>query len=270
MVYQNKIVLAVKARGKVLRERDGVVTLPFGEEYSLLIKNLHSVRIQVKASIDGDDVTEDTRLIIDPNSEMELERFIRNGNMKAGNRFRFIERSAAVEAHRGIKADDGIVRVETWVEHVQQFVNVPLVTYYPDYRPWPYWPHDRRRQPRHYGSNDFLRSSSLTSSASGNQINYTATSSSAPAAFNCNVNNLSEVGVTVPGSVSHQQFHTVMNFPVEPTSNVIVLQLRGTVGTVQVQEPLTVKAKTLCVTCGRSNKQTSKYCAQCGTALELI
>ena len=91
-------------------------------EYSLLIKNLKSLRVQVKVSIDGTDATEGTSLIINPNSEIELERFIRAGNLEHGNRFKFIERSAAVEDHRGIRPDDGVVRIEYWTETPQPVI----------------------------------------------------------------------------------------------------------------------------------------------------
>ena len=100
-VFQDKIVTAIKVGGKVLRENGDTVTLPFGGEYSILVKNLNSVRTQVTISVDGTDAA--GKLVIGPNSSMELERFIRNGNLATGNRFKFIERTAEVEAHRGIK-----------------------------------------------------------------------------------------------------------------------------------------------------------------------
>ena len=44
MMYNNKLVAAIKSNGKVLREFGEEVYIPFGSEYSILIKNLHSVR----------------------------------------------------------------------------------------------------------------------------------------------------------------------------------------------------------------------------------
>jgi len=79
-----------------------------------------------------------------------------------------------------------------------------------------------------------------------------------------------EAGITVAGSASSQQFRNVAGFPVEATSTVIVLQLRGEVGGKLVAAPVTVDTKPLCSTCGKKNKPTSKFCAECGTALELI
>src|SRR6185503_8982520 len=100
----------------ILRESDSSVSLPFGCEYSILVKNLNSVRAQIAVSIDGKDAV--GRMVIAPNSSIELERFVQNGNLEAGNRFRFIERTAGIEKHRGIGADDGLIRIEGWREKV--------------------------------------------------------------------------------------------------------------------------------------------------------
>lgn len=40
MVYSNQLVAAVKCKGKIMREKKGNIFLPFGSEYSILIKNL--------------------------------------------------------------------------------------------------------------------------------------------------------------------------------------------------------------------------------------
>ena len=81
MMYHQKLVACVKVDGKILRESGDSVSIPFGSEYSILLKNLNTVRVQVKVSIDGTEATEGTWLVIQPNSSVELERFIRNGNM---------------------------------------------------------------------------------------------------------------------------------------------------------------------------------------------
>src|SRR5215469_11750314 len=106
MMYSNNFAVAIKVNGKVLRESGDSVSLPFGCEYSVFIKNLHSVRGQIQVTIDGEDVA--GKIIIRPNSSLELERFTRNGNLESGNRFRFIERTESVEAHRGVRIDDGL------------------------------------------------------------------------------------------------------------------------------------------------------------------
>ena len=95
-MYQNKLAVAIKSSGKVLREFEDNVYLPFSTEYSIFIKNKNSVRASVKIEIDGVDVTQGVSLVVNPNDEIELERFIKNGNLNSGNRFKFIERTSAI------------------------------------------------------------------------------------------------------------------------------------------------------------------------------
>ena len=56
MVYKKELVVAVKIGGKILREIDDVIQMPFNSEYSLLIKNLGVSRAVINISVDGADV----------------------------------------------------------------------------------------------------------------------------------------------------------------------------------------------------------------------
>jgi ribosomal protein L32 len=124
MMYQNGLVAVIKVNGKVLRESKEKVYIPFGSEYSILIKNLKSQQVRVYVSIDGTDAF-GTQIVIDPNSEVELKRFIKNDNYNAGNKFKFIERTEAIEEYRGIKVDDSLIRIEYWTEKIQPVVDIP-------------------------------------------------------------------------------------------------------------------------------------------------
>lgn len=115
-MQSNLFVASVKVAGRVLRETSNIVTLPFGSEYAISLKNLNSRRAMVAVSVDGLDLSDGHRLIINANSSVDLSRFIKNGNLTSGNRFKFIERTAGIESHRGIKADDGLIRAEFWDE----------------------------------------------------------------------------------------------------------------------------------------------------------
>lgn len=305
MVYQNKLVAAIKVNGKVLRENAGTVLLPFGSEYSLYLKNLNSVRVLVSVSIDGKDATDGTQLVIQPNSSIDLERYIRNGNFDRGNRFKFIERSAEVEAHRGIEADDGIIRVEYKTERVVREVQKTVerihyhdtwLPYYHWYYPrWPYRPYWPYEGP--YCGDGFsgtITSNTTTSGSLNDSI--IGASSSLGQAQNTSVSNfqseqneqkasvhqmnmmrmsappqeLNDAGITVPGSESNQQFHSVSSFPTETHSDVIVLTLRGQVGGHEVSQPVTVAHKPKCQTCGTTSKANQQFCGKCGTALSIL
>lgn len=279
-MYQDKIVVALKVNGRILRESGDTVSLPFGSEYSILIKNLNSVRAQVSVSVDGQNATDGCKLIIAPNSSLDLERFIKNGNFKAGNRFKFIERTEAIEEHRGVGAEDGLIRVEAWKEHIAKFVNVPVPRYYDDPIPvpqpyYPYWPPKRtphigslqsscRSQPQARGGGSQMRSfmRSVNSTSASASVGATANS-----AFGLEQ---SAAGITVPGSKSSQQFYAALDFAVEPGSVVMVLKLRGEIAGIPVSAPITVDVKPICQTCGKTGEATAEFCSRCGTSLLVI
>lgn len=304
MMYSNKLAIAVKSNGKVLREFGETVYVPFGTEYTLLIKNLNSVRVQVRVSIDGQDATEGCSLVIGPNSEMELERFIKSGNMNKGNRFKFIERTAGVEAHRGIGVTDGLIRIE--YEFEKPYVAPVLTTTYWPTKRWvkkEYWDwedsYDGKYTLTGEPSRGILRSmsSSASFSAQSGDATFAASKSASVASSGSSVflNQVSgdvamaqnaisptmdsyspkevenEAGITVAGSVSDQKFTSVGWFPVEATTHSMVIKLLGeTESGKPVVKPVTVKTKNKCTTCGRNNKASAKFCADCGTSLEIV
>lgn len=271
-MYNNKFVATIKHGGQTLREHNDTVYLPFGCEYSVFLKNLNTVRAEVKITIDDEDVLGGNTLVVNPNSDLELERFLKD--LSKGNRFKFIERSASVEQHRGVGAADGIVRIEWQFER-------PAPRIDPFNPPWliasggisggsfnvngtlrsvDYSAGENTRALASYATNASLQNMGITASAASVHDGI-ATMDWAPA---------NDVGITVPGSMSSQKFTTVASFPLEDQKHVIVLQLKGETKDNKVTAPVTVKAKPKCITCGKVNKATSKFCAECGTALEII
>ena len=247
MMYNNKLAIAIKADGKILREFKDTVHLPFGSEYTVLIKNLNTVRVQVRVSIDGASTSGDSWLIVGALQEVELTRFIKNNNLLEGNRFKFIERSAAVDAHRDLTVTDGLVMVEF------QFERPPAIT------TWPTQQHNWNV----YG--DLLPKSSSMLRGDTLSVSRTLFSSQAVAQ---NAVGLSDVGITVPGSISNQQFTPAIPIVTEVEKHTMVIKLLGQLTTaVYVTEPITVNHKLTCVTCGKVNAATSKFCTECGTGL---
>jgi hypothetical protein len=74
MMYSNKLAVALKSNGKVLREYGDTVYVPFGSEFSILVKNLSTLRVAVSITIDGTDVMDGARLIVDASDEKDLTR----------------------------------------------------------------------------------------------------------------------------------------------------------------------------------------------------
>jgi hypothetical protein len=301
MMFVNRYVGCIKVDGKILREDSGVVTLPFGAEFSILLKNLNSLRATAKVSVDGTDATEGTSLVIPANGSLELERFIRNGNLAAGNRFKFIERTAGIEAHKGIGAEDGLVRIEFHSE-VQPAIHQTVITHHQHYdhwHRWRYWPYDpwTLGGGTTYGMNantvqtSNINSASLTSSSNAApRPRFSASAGKGPAAKGSPLRMrtmklaagkgsprsivrsaaLNDAGITVAGSESSQRFSQGAWFQTETVGHVIVLQLRGAVGGKVVLKPVTVKSKPTCGTCGKTNKPLDKFCGECGASLTVI
>lgn len=267
MMYSDRFVVAVKVGGEILRENKDSVSLPFGCEYSILLKNLNSVRSSVKVSVDGTDATEGTSLVIGPNDSLELERFIRNGNFDAGNRFKFIERTAKIEQHRGVGADDGLIRVEYKYEMrkpevIERTIVDRHVPYYPPTpRPW-YPPYPYRRWNDRRPMRPMRPTASAAPPMRKRKMMHPTQSLRNTPTMDC--------GITVPGSESSQKFYRADWFPTEAQSHVIVLRLVGMVGGKLVSHPVKAKDKPACQTCGKVNKGTAKCCVECGTALQLI
>ena len=82
MVYKNSFIVVVKCNGKIMREKDGAVTLPFGSEYSILLKNKNSRTAVASVEIDGEDVMDGHQYIVPANTTRELKGFLKNLNAK--------------------------------------------------------------------------------------------------------------------------------------------------------------------------------------------
>ncbi len=264
-MYNNKLVASLKANGKILREFKDTVYIPFGSEYSFLLKNLNTKRALVNVFIDGEDMTPGG-LVLNAGQEVDLERSIKNSNLKEGNKFKFIERTGAVEQHRGIKLEDGLVRIEYQFELYdmnQFFINNHI--------------YGKSITRGISGStSDWAAPMGATySSTNQNSTNASWISASGASLNSMNVTaqaqSLNDVGITVPGSKSTQSFTTTTIGTLEIEKHSIILKLLGeTLANKPVLEPVNVKMKPKCVTCGKQNKATAKFCSECGTALEIF
>ena len=254
MYFMKNFVVAVKCDGKILREQKDIVYMPFGKEYSLLLKNLSSQKASVGIEIDGQDVLNGSKLIINANSEIELERYLKD--LDKGNKFKFVEFTDDIENHRGRKISDGIVKVsyrfEKYYKPIEWYYSVnryiPPITYYPQIT---------------YSSNN---SSVDISSCTLQSMNLNVKSLNC----SCSLDSFNDNGITVPGSISEQKFKQATIGELEDQEYVITLQLKGRKNESEVKQPLTVDMKLVCVMCGKSNKSNNKFCSNCGTSLEII
>ena len=267
MMYNQKLVASLKANGKILREFKDTVYIPFGSEYSIVLKNLNTVRAIVSITLDGTDVCPGG-LVLLAGQTIDLERWIKNGNLSAGNKFKFIERTAQIEEHKGIGLEDGIINIAYQFEH-------PPVQYVPQWQTSNIF---RGLNSTPIGNSGGWLSASGASTNIANSISGASFASVEPASLN-NVKvtasaqnaGYNDAGITVAGSKSDQKFQEASWFPVLPEKHSIVLKLLGeTPDNKPVLQPVSVKMKPKCTTCGKLNKATAKFCTECGTALEIF
>lgn len=287
--------MAVKVGGKVLREFDGTVALPFGSEYTILLKNLSTQRASVKISIDGQDATEGVSLIVNAGESMELKRFLKNGNLNAGNAFKFIEKTAQIEAYRGNKAEDGLLTVT--YEFERDFSSYQTYPYkgLRNYESPTWTSYDPYSTQEDFffsqGSNkkrsiakgteiETLPGSNLRCyNASAVQTMYSATadnyandgamSLTASASASASMQNVS--GITAPGSIIEQEFKMTTGFWGDGNKHTMTLKMVGAIkGQEVVKEAVIVKKLQRCQMCGTNTKQTAKFCHNCGASVQIV
>lgn len=248
-MYKNNFIVAIKHNGKILREIDDKVSLPFESHYSILLKNKDSRRALVSIEVDGENVLADKSLIIDSNTSQEIKGFMRN--MSVTNRFKFIHKTKEISTYRGNRIDDGLITVRyTFEKEKIQPITVRA--------PWPNPdPYSRTWYPDKYTYN-------CTSYACGALVGDANVVCDSVA----KLQSYSEDGITVKGSKINQQYQYGDIGELENGSYVITLQLKGkTKRKKSIIKPITVKTKLRCTTCGRRSKSSSKFCSNCGTCL---
>jgi hypothetical protein len=255
--------VVIKCNGKILREvsSDNDVILPFGSEYSILLKNLDNRRAVAEVSIDGSDVLDGRRLVIDANDDMELKGVMVNNAVK--NAFKFIQKTKKIQDHRGDKVDDGFIRVKYGFERTIDYSWTTTHTYPTVYRSF-------------YSQTDVKYGGVLNEGPTARGI----TGQSEPTA-QANVESSvtmdwmgpseapqAEEGITVPGSELKQDFNTTHVGTIED-HGVVIIRLKGTDKIDEpVKTPVFVSTKKECPTCGTKSHYGTNYCSECGTNLQ--
>jgi len=283
MVYDNKLVASIKVGGRILREHDkDHVYLPFGSQYSILIKNMRSRKVSIRIKIDGEDVLDHHTLILRGKETMELQRFIINGNFNTGPAFKFVEKTQQISEHRGDKIDDGIIEIDYRFE-----VEPPLFkSIIQPYKEIHHYHHTEKMDADWSYTNDgtsgnplrgrgmtsentvFNSSVSPQSVQSSNNLDHLGPERSNVVQDSLDSDPVSDEGITVKGKEVNQHFTQGNIGTLETQVHTICLKLHGTneSGTV-VQKPLLVQSKPECQVCGTKNDSRGKYCSHCGNNL---
>ncbi len=266
MVYNNNFVAVIKCNGKILREvsNENDVILPFGAEYSILLKNLDNRRAVAEVSIDGTDVLDGRRLVIDANDDTELKGVMVNNAVK--NAFKFIQKTKKIQDHRGDKIDDGFIRVKFGFE--RQLSSTTTWTYPTVYRSFDTTNVYSNHEVKYGGcSNDMNAVRSI--------VGQSDPMASANISSNVTMDSLGpseapqiEEGITVPGSELKQDFNSTYVGTIEDHGTIII-RLKGTDKIDEpVKTPLFVSTKKECPTCGTKSRYGTKFCPECGTNLQ--
>lgn len=269
MMYKANLVACIKVGHKVLREDGERVYLPFGSEYAIHLQNLdRNKRVLVNITIDGKNITRNG-LILGSGESCDLET-----NVGGTRKFKFIERTADIEAHRGVGTQDGLVVIQYQFE-----TEIPI--------PQPV----RHLETTKGGVRGPCGSKGVSGSFSHSFVSteddYFDTSSSLYQASvkgvsndgfrgilpNTTTRSVNQVGITGEGSVSSQRFETDTIRALDPEKYQIVFQLLGEIiheqVPVTVAEPITTYVKRVCKLCGRTYPFKDEYCSADGNALSL-
>lgn len=260
--HKNNLVVAIKVNGKVLREFDDIVALPFGSTYEIFLKNLSPERCEIHISIDGKSISNDAKMIINGKSEITLKRYIDNDDMSIGNSFKFIEKTKFIEKHRNTRAEDGLITItfshELNIPKQQLPDNIPFNPYWHEpYKSTPWW------------------DSVPTCPNDWNTIWCSTSQDSYPVKTYSNVNNavtISNVmdGITVPGEIVHQNFEHAMPIFSRTLETTLTLKLIGKIDDDTIDEPIQAMRKVKCKICKTNIKQTDKFCRECGASTNII
>ena len=236
-MYNSNFVAVIKSNDKILREdTNGIIRIPFGSEYSILLKNLNTVDVVVDVEIDGENVLNGNNLVISPNTDFEL--FGKLKNLKQSNKFKFIHKTKQISNYRGDKVDDGIVKITySFVKpHKKNEGFTPFL--YP-YNPIPIYRNSYK---------DTCRKSLYDS-------NTVCTS-------------FVRDGITVNGEEFNCDYTMTSVDDLESAVHILIFKLVGkTKNKKIIKKHLYVKTPLVCKTCGKKSKSSNKYCGNCGTYL---
>lgn len=281
-MYSNKFIACVKAKGKVLREKGETVLLPFGSEYTLWFKNENNRKVQIDVSIDGTDVLYGRSLLLGAGESMDLKGFVRDMDGDDNRAFKFITKTKQISDFRGDKIEDGLIKITYRFEREKPpepiYRNVYTNHIHNDfYTKW--YDTYPNGYPQTKGSGDVTYGAFNVNSSVSNDDGIRATSA-VPTSFENAVPKgimrgigsveSSDPGITVEGSATNQSFQKGSIGILESTTHSIIFQLRGLDANTIIEEPITVKTKKQCTTCGKFWTGNFEYCPNDGTYLRFV
>lgn len=256
-MYSKNFVVAILVDGQVQKHsKQGVVSLPFGVEYTIRLRNKNARRAVCKVFIDDENVSEGG-IVIPANDYVDLER-----STAKAVKFKFVSADSpeAYDAGKDNKTDDsnGVIRTE-WRLERERPVHIPSpppVTIrrprVPPYLPYPpMWTGGQEA----YTKGGPVQPQSLMSLDARGQKHYAEQT-------------LGTIeGCTVEGSHSSQYFNTT-HVPLESGDPVIIQMVLK--GYEEQSRPSVYTQVRYCKHCGTTVESIDKFCSACGTKIRRV
>ncbi len=236
-MYQQGFIVSIRNdQGEVLRESNGhEVFLPFDTDYSIRLKNNHNSRAVAEIFVDGTKILGEHRIIIEPYSHTDVERFCIDGNLGNGKKLRFVRLSDG-RVQDPTSGENGIVRVKFWLEKEKPVLRILSTN---DYEPYA-------------GSINRCETKKCAPN-----VSYSFCSSTQE--YGRQITNETK-GATVEGSFSGQSFQEDYVGEIESYATEITLYLRASKSSVTVKD---TRFK-YCSRCGSKAKSSANFCGDCG------
>ena len=125
-MYRDSYVVALMLDGKIQKESDdGTVLIPFGSEYVLRLKNKLRKRAVADIWIDGKIAVKG--IVVDANTTVDLERFVADGNLNEGKRFK-LARLTDPKVDQPNDSENGRIEVNFYPEKDEPEVEKKIIT----------------------------------------------------------------------------------------------------------------------------------------------
>jgi hypothetical protein len=127
-MYRDSYILALMVGGKIQKESDdGSVLIPFGSEYVLRLKNKLRKRAVADVWIDGKIAA--MGIVIDANGTVDLERFVADGNLSEGKRFK-LARLTDPKVDQPNDSENGSIEVNFYPEKDEPVIEKTVIHEY--------------------------------------------------------------------------------------------------------------------------------------------
>lgn len=127
-MYRDSYVVALMLNGKIQKESDdGSVLIPFGSEYVLRLKNKLRKRAVADVWIDGKIAVKG--VVIGANETVDLERFVNDGNLNEGKRFK-LARLTDPKVDQPNDSENGSIEVNFYPEKDEPVVEKKVIHEY--------------------------------------------------------------------------------------------------------------------------------------------